>query len=234
LFPPEQTQPRFEELGGGRYRATGLVPGWSYLLSAEAKGYRDLGISNLMRRITVRSGETVVAPPVKMSWWGPKAVPALVEQLQNKDSYRREDACRLLAELGPEAAAAVPALITAIRADPLNTVRFEAATALGKIGLAARPAVPDLIRALAQDQGGGVDREAATALGLIGIGDPQVLPALRKALTSPDGEVTTAAAQAIAKIEKVSTKPAAGPTVDNVKSGAKPAGNERATPAAGK
>jgi HEAT repeat protein len=55
----------------------------------------------------------------------------------------RACAASLLAELGPAAAQAVPALMTAL-GDEHAAVRVQAAIALGEIGQAALPAVPAL------------------------------------------------------------------------------------------
>ena len=55
-----------------------------------------------------------------MEWWGPKAVPGLIEKLKLKDARVREIACRDLSSLGADAAEAVPALIEALKGDPTH------------------------------------------------------------------------------------------------------------------
>lgn len=93
--------------------------------------------------------------------YGERAVLVLADLLDNTDldewsadnisaqcgSNKRIRAALLLAELGPEAKAAVPTLVRALKdKDPF--VRDAAASALGRIGPAAREAVPDLIALL--------------------------------------------------------------------------------------
>jgi HEAT repeat protein len=64
-------------------------------------------------------------------------------------SYARIRAALLLARLGPEAKAAVPALVRALKdKDPF--IRDAAASALGRIGSAAKEAAPDFISLLEQ------------------------------------------------------------------------------------
>jgi len=174
---PTQVRPRFEALGSGRYRATGLVPDWGYRISATAEGYRCR--RNLPA--VVEPGQTLDAGTLRLDWWGKKAVPGLVKNLSSKDQYAREGACRELAELGPEAAEAVPALIQVLNDDPANTARYNAATALGAIGPAAEAAAGDLISALRHDKHG-VPREAAKALGRLGPAGKAAVPDLMHAL----------------------------------------------------
>lgn len=174
---PPRVQPRFEASGSGRYRASGLIPGWGYGISATAEGYRcRSGLSAV-----VKPGDTLDAGTLRLDWWGKKAVPGLIKRLSSKDRYARAGACRELGELGPVAAEAVPTLIHLLNDDPLNTVRFQAAAALGAIGPAAEAAVPDLIRALRHDKHG-VPREAAKALGRLGPAGKAAVPDLMHAL----------------------------------------------------
>jgi len=161
---PPRALPRFEALGNGRYRATGLIPGWGYGISATAEGYRcRSGLSGV-----VKPGDTLDAGTLKLDWWGKKAVPGLIKKLSSKDHRVRERALDELGQLGPDAAEAVPTLIQLVNDDPRNTVRFRAAAVLGAIGPAAKMAVPDLTRAFLHDKDG-VPREAAKALGRLGL-----------------------------------------------------------------
>src|SRR5205823_4583221 len=64
-------------------------------------------------------------------------------------SPARLQAARLLAKLGPEAKAAVPALVRALK-DKDSFIREAAASALGRIGPAAKSAAPDFIGLLEQ------------------------------------------------------------------------------------
>jgi hypothetical protein len=72
----------------------------------------------------------------------------LIDFLRADQPAFRAGAARALAGLGPEAAAAVPALRHALAHDLHLSVRLSAAAALGQIGVAAAPAVPDLMKAL--------------------------------------------------------------------------------------
>jgi HEAT repeat protein len=95
--------------------------------------------------------------------YGERAVPVLADLLENVDldewsadnvsaqcgANARVQAALLLAKLGPEAKAAVPALVRALKdRDPF--VRDAAASALGRIGPAAKEAAPEFITLLEQ------------------------------------------------------------------------------------
>jgi HEAT repeat protein len=99
--------------------------------------------------------------PESIARYGERAVSILAELLDNTNldewsatnlsaqcgAYERVQAALLLAELGPEATAAVPALTRALKdRDPL--IREAAASALARIGPAAKEAAPDLITLL--------------------------------------------------------------------------------------
>ena len=174
---PPLAQPRFEALGDGRYRATGLISGWGYGIFAKAEGYR---CRNQLHE-TVEPGETLDWGTLRLDWQSEKAVPGLVEKLSSKDRSVRGVACRHLNELGPDAAKAVATLIHVLNNDPVDAVRGQAALALGAIGPAAEVAVPDLTRALRRDKlatpGG-----AAAALGRIGPAGKVAVPGLMHAL----------------------------------------------------
>lgn len=71
-----------------------------------------------------------------------------IEALEHTDAQMRVEALGAIGKLGPEAEAAVPAMIERLGdADP--SVRGAAARALGALGPAARSAVPSLVKALA-------------------------------------------------------------------------------------
>jgi HEAT repeat protein len=96
-------------------------------------------------------------------------IPYLAAELACLDVHRRERARRLLAALG---AAATPELIRALD-DPLEWVRWEAATILGMT--AECQAIPTLVTAL-KDSSPAVRLAAAEAL--IAIGKPATLELL--------------------------------------------------------
>jgi hypothetical protein len=162
-------------LGHGQYRAKNLIPGVKYKINAYPQGYFPEFGGGIT--FAIEPGQEKDVGVIKLGLWGSEAVPGLIDNLRNPNSYTRKRAARLLARLGPEAVQAVPALIEVLRNDPKNTVRFNAAGAIGSIGPAAKEAVADLIWALKNDDGGGVKREAAIAL--IKIGDPVELGALQ-------------------------------------------------------
>ncbi len=81
---------------------------------------------------------------------GPEAVPRLSDLLQDRDPEVRQVAARILARIGPDAAAAVPDLIELLQ-DPHPQVRRAAVRALGQIGPQAGAAVPALLQLLDTD-----------------------------------------------------------------------------------
>ena len=106
---------------------------------------------------------------------GKKPIAALAKALlSDTDLSNRVTAADSLAEIGPAAKDAVPALIKALRSEDRNT-RISAAYALQKIGPAAESAVPALIEALKDDA---IRVDAVSALGAIGPGAKQAVPAL--------------------------------------------------------
>jgi HEAT repeats len=121
----------------------------------------------------------------------------IVERLTHSSNPAvRSDAAAELAAIGPEAAAAIPALIEALK-DQEARVRYTAAGALGAIGPEAAPALLALIEAL-KDQDTAVRTLAANTLTDIAIklqnrGDVSVVNVLRKVqialVASPDPAV---------------------------------------------
>ena len=129
---------------------------------------------------------------------GKPAVPALARHLQNDRTVYWS--CMVLAEIGPDAAEAVPALGEVLTSSQRPEVRREAALALGSIGPASKQALPALIEALG-DKDAMVVSGAAFALGRIG---PDAKPAeasLAKSAASPDLLLKMVATWAMAKIE---------------------------------
>lgn len=133
---------------------------------------------------------------------GPKAVPALIEAMQDEDSSMRESAIYALwwmqPQTDPEATEVVLALIKAL-GDENSDVRVRAADALGQIGPKASAAVPALIEAL-KDEDSSVRKSAAEALGKIGSETSVAVPALIKALKDEDSSVGSAAAYSLQQI----------------------------------
>ncbi len=96
---------------------------------------------------------------------GGKTAAQWAKDLQSKDSIERQKAAVALAQLGPGAKDAVPALMKALE-DPEEDVRRRIPYALGKIGPAAKTAVPALLARL-KDESGEVRYWIALALGQI-------------------------------------------------------------------
>lgn len=113
----------------------------------------------------------------------------------------RTAAAEVLAQLGPEAAEAAPALATAL-ADRSWTGREVAAVALGEMGEKARPHIATLCEALQGDPEPQVRLAAARALGKIAARCPpavgELRPALVRALDDSDPNVRAEAAEALA------------------------------------
>jgi HEAT repeat protein len=107
-----------------------------------------------------------------------------VKRLQEKDPAARREALQALATIGPDAAAAGPAVLRALDDDD-TAVREAALDALAGIGPAAKDAVPMLVRALADKDIHYRDR-AIRALDAIGAGDDTIVVALAGALIDPN------------------------------------------------
>ena len=103
-----------------------------------------------------------------------------------------------LAEMGPEARPALPALVQALR-DPHEVVRCRAMMALADMGPDARMAVPALIQML-DDPSRLVRRWAAATLGEIGPTVPAAIPALIEALAGDDAVNRAVASAALGKM----------------------------------
>jgi HEAT repeat protein len=110
-------------------------------------------------------------------------VSGLVELLKDPSARNRWHAALYLGAIGPEAKAAVPALVEMFKTDKegfLTSNRVQAAATLGAMGPDARPATTVLLEAL-DDDDDLVRRWAAVSL--IRIGPPkEIFPSLTKAL----------------------------------------------------
>ena len=108
-----------------------------------------------------------------------EALDVLARALADPDESARASAADHLAEIGPEAAPAVPGLTRAL-ADQSDSVRNLATNALGKIGAPAKVAMPALLRAAAhrghwfflEKAVKGIGAEAVPAL-IDGLDDPK-------------------------------------------------------------
>ena len=129
------------------------------------------------------------------------AIPFLSRALLDDDCdwKARLNVVWVLSDIGPDAKAAVPALIKALEDDD-ESVRTAAARALGNIGPAAKEAVPSLILALRDDEWS-IREDTAEALGKIGPAAKEAVPYLQKALHDPEEEVRASATKALTLIE---------------------------------
>jgi PAS domain S-box-containing protein len=128
----------------------------------------------------------------------PPEIQNLISALCSKDSNVRRQAAEALGNIGPEAKAAVPALIESLK-DGEEGVREAAAKSLGKIGPEAKAAVQALIEML-KDEDKYVLGAATEALGYIGIEAKAAVPTLIGALKDPDIDFRRLAARTLGKI----------------------------------
>ena len=128
---------------------------------------------------------------------GEAIVPAMILALG--DERTEYWALLVVQEIGPAAAAAVPAVekLLGNKAEP--ELRMEAAMTLGKIGEASASAMPTLI-SLLEDPEKGVRHAVVFALGSIGPAAKPAVPKLRGNLDSDDVFERTASAWALARI----------------------------------
>jgi len=180
---------------------------------------------------------------------GPEAVPVLIELLQTegRDDWEGGEVRRIAAEIlgrfGPEARAAIPALVATLN-DPDPHLRSVAALALGEIGphtpevcpaligllktesrlsavralnrfgFEARAAVPSLIDLL-QDSEPEVRWNAAQALGTIGPEARAAVPALIERLKDLDADVREHSAESLGLIGR-DAEPAVAALIDTL------------------
>jgi len=131
--------------------------------------------------------------------YGPEAVPALVEELQDEDETVRRRVIFALRAIGPAARDGVPALVRALK-DERGYVREGAAFALATVAPGrGADAVPVLVEVLG-DPDVLVRRHAADALGAIGPAAKDAVPALVRAMDDRDAMTRWRAAGALGAI----------------------------------
>jgi HEAT repeat protein/Tfp pilus assembly protein PilF len=130
------------------------------------------------------------------------AVPALGRALDHPDSEVRGKVVEALANFGPDAKPAVPALVEALTRTVQTDLQKEIAHTLGEIGPAAKEAVPQLINLVRsrKDPEGFLNVVAADALGKMGAAAATAVPTLAAALRSDDVRLPTVAAEALGSI----------------------------------
>ncbi len=139
-----------------------------------------------------------------------KALPLLIEMLANEqDGQVRLAVLDALAQLGPKAVTAVPALVQTLRTDvggrgeEASHQDYRAALALAAIG---KPSVDGLIRLL-KERKEGVRAEAIMALGRIGPDAGAAVPALIALLADPSARIRREAAIAIPRMGRAAVDP---------------------------
>jgi HEAT repeat protein len=132
---------------------------------------------------------------------GVRFVPLLADIVAHPDSRHFNDALYYLGKIGPEAKAAVPSLISALKTND-EFDESNVAETIGKIGTNASAAVPVLIKTLQQtnDPCSGVKIAAMDALGGIGRPAEAALPLLQQQRKDKDIMVVRAAINALARI----------------------------------
>jgi HEAT repeat protein len=150
----------------------------------------------LVVKVLEDADASVVMPALHaLAEGGAEVVPALTEALDSKDA--RYWACVVLADIGPAAKSAAPALAKAA-ADERPEVRIQALIALGEIGPDAKAVSADVAKGL-EDQFMSVRYAAAFALGRIG--DKAHAAALDKAAKSDDHFLALVGIWATAKVD---------------------------------
>jgi HEAT repeat protein len=137
---------------------------------------RDVVVPMLVEILTHAQPAEIVPALHTLAEFGDKVVPGAIMALEHPSA--RYWVCLLLAEIGPDAREAVPAL-AGVLTDSDVEVRREACIALGHIGSAAGAAVPALIDRL-QDEDPIVVSAAAWALGSIGSAASSAIAPLTK------------------------------------------------------
>jgi HEAT repeat protein len=135
---------------------------------------RVLGISGLVALVVTTSGTAQTAPaarkePVSQG----RPLSAWIADLKAPAPETRNAAAYQIAGMGPQAAAAVPALIEALD-DPIAAVRYPVTVALLEIGPAAKEAVPRLQQMMEEEINDEIAAGARRALRHI---DPSAVPA---------------------------------------------------------
>ena len=133
------------------------------------------------------------------------AVPQLAQLVRQSDPGTLYLAAKALGQIGAEAEAAVPDLLTTLRASDM----FLRAGVTGALISIGRPSVPGLTRALF-DPNSAVKRAACKALGKIG-GEPSV-PALIHSLNDGNAGVRRLAREALLRIDTAEARAALNKT----------------------
>ncbi len=149
-------------------------------------------ISDAIARLAGFDSEAINSARLK------QRIKLLLASMNSPYSDDRRRAAEIFGEIGPDAKAAVHALIAALKDQDVN-VRLSAAYALRAIGPDAKAAVHALIAAL-KDQDIDVRRSAAYALGGIGPDAKEAVPDLIAALKAQDVRLRVYVVEALGEI----------------------------------
>ena len=134
-----------------------------------------------------------------LAYCGQPALPVLRNLLADEAWVVRISAIDALAQMGPQAASAVPALAALTQAADKDE-RYASFRALGAIGV---PAVPALVEALERPAAdANVRYQAVVALSRIGPGAARAVPALLRSMSNSCGEVRWYSVLALGQIGK--------------------------------
>ena len=135
---------------------------------------RALGISGFVAILATTSGLAQSAPAATREPMAEgRPLRAWIADLKAPAPETRNAAAYQIAGMGPQAAAAVPALIEALD-DPIAAVRYPVTVALLEIGPAAKAAVPRLRQMMEEEINDEIAAGARRALKHI---DPSAVPA---------------------------------------------------------
>jgi HEAT repeat protein len=171
--------------------------------SAAARALADSNLSSeftapaLEEALEKASPQVVAHAMQAFAALGERAVPRVVRGLQSEKL--RKYAAQILAQIGPDATAAVPALIETLKtADP--ETRREVHFALAAIGPGAGAAVPSLLESL-KSEDDDIKYSATYALGKIGEQAKDAYPELMKIMNSEEEFPRIAAVWAMTRID---------------------------------
>jgi HEAT repeat protein len=120
----------------------------------------------------------------QLAWFGPPAVPALIEVLDANAEPLRRAAAQSLGRIGPPARRATRSLLDRLF-DPAADVRSDAAWALAQIAPPLKGALPLLLGRLAAEENRAVQRRLLCLLGGVGPTARAALPLLYPLLDNP-------------------------------------------------
>jgi len=156
---------------------------------------REQLISEMLKVLETSSSEEVIPAMHAIAEIGKDAVPALVAALGHEDA--RYWACEILALIGPEAVAAVPALAEVLK-DPRIEVRREAVLCIGQIGVGAKATAPAVL-AMTSDADSGTRAAAVWAAVMIGAPAAELQSRAAALANDQDPMVQVVATWAVAK-----------------------------------